>query len=356
VIQVSSSLTPLAVALTVALAWLQPRAADAADAPSKVAGTVEGRIGARPESRGEDKPAARRDSASDDDARGEGARRDRPAKRNREPASSDDAIEQLSTRIARTARTCGWRRRPAVRRSSRELAPAKPRDAGLGNEASPPAGGRAAPAPAPSRPIRTALNSAAGLDEVARTAALANGQPVPSLPLPREGGGAAAVVPREPASPSGPVISAAALAAAHRRAAAAATGPAAAAPLQEHRHWSYAGESGPESWGQLDAANAKCANGNRQSPIDIRDGLQVDMTPITFDYRPVGFRVIDTGHTIQVDVARGNAITVMGRRYELQQFHFHKPSEERVAGRLFDMVAQLASARMPRVDWPWWRC
>jgi carbonic anhydrase len=31
----------------------------------------------------------------------------------------------------------------------------------------------------------------------------------------------------------------------------------------------------------------------------------------------------------------------MGRRYELLQFHFHRPSEERIDGRQFDMVAHL---------------
>ena len=31
----------------------------------------------------------------------------------------------------------------------------------------------------------------------------------------------------------------------------------------------------------------------------------------------------------------------MGRRYELVQFHFHRPSEERIDGKQFDMVAHL---------------
>ncbi|WP_204349376.1 carbonic anhydrase family protein, partial [Klebsiella pneumoniae] len=53
------------------------------------------------------------------------------------------------------------------------------------------------------------------------------------------------------------------------------------------------------------------------------------------------FSVLDNGHTVQVNVAPGNGITVMGRRFELLQFHFHRPSEERVNGRQFDMVAHL---------------
>jgi carbonic anhydrase len=44
---------------------------------------------------------------------------------------------------------------------------------------------------------------------------------------------------------------------------------------------------------------------------------------------------------VQVNVAAGNFIDVMGRRYELQQFHFHRPSEERIEGKSFDMAAHL---------------
>jgi carbonic anhydrase len=106
-------------------------------------------------------------------------------------------------------------------------------------------------------------------------------------------------------------------------------------------HWSYEGVSGPDAWSRLAPGFAKCASGQRQSPIDIQDGFRVQLDPVRFDYRPSAFRVVDNGHTVQVDVAAGNAIEVMGRRYELRQFHFHRPSEERIAGRQFDMVAHL---------------
>jgi carbonic anhydrase len=36
-----------------------------------------------------------------------------------------------------------------------------------------------------------------------------------------------------------------------------------------------------------------------------------------------------------------NYLTVMGKKYELVQFHFHRPSEERIDGRRFEMVAHL---------------
>ena len=118
--------------------------------------------------------------------------------------------------------------------------------------------------------------------------------------------------------------------------------PSASAAEHAHAaHWSYDGEGGPESWGHMKAEFSKCSTGARQSPIDIREGIKVDLEPVQFDYKPSGFRVIDNGHTVQVNVAAGNGIEVMGRRYELVQFHFHRPSEERIDGRRFDMVVHL---------------
>ncbi len=106
-------------------------------------------------------------------------------------------------------------------------------------------------------------------------------------------------------------------------------------------HWSYEGLDGPRVWGRLKPEYRSCASGMRQSPIDIRDGLALDLEPVRFDYRPSRFGVLDNGHTVQVNVAPGNSIDIGGRRYELLQFHFHRPSEERINGRQFDMVAHL---------------
>ena len=106
-------------------------------------------------------------------------------------------------------------------------------------------------------------------------------------------------------------------------------------------HWAYEGDAGPQAWGRLKPEFSQCASGKRQSPIDIRDGIRVDLEPVQFDYKPSAFGVLDNGHTVQVNVAPGNSIEVMGRRFELVQFHFHRPSEERIDGKQFDMVAHL---------------
>lgn len=109
----------------------------------------------------------------------------------------------------------------------------------------------------------------------------------------------------------------------------------------EAAHWAYEGEGAPIRWGKLNPAWSLCENGNRQSPIDIRDGIKVELEPVAFDYKPTGFSVIDNGHTVQVNLGGGNHITVMGRMYELVQFHFHRPSEERINGKGFEMVVHL---------------
>ena len=106
-------------------------------------------------------------------------------------------------------------------------------------------------------------------------------------------------------------------------------------------HWSYEGEFGPANWSNINASWAKCGSGNRQSPIDLRDGMKVDLEQIGFDYHPSSFSEVDNGHTIQVTVGGGNFLTVGNQTYELQQFHFHRPSEERINGKGTEMVIHL---------------
>ena len=65
------------------------------------------------------------------------------------------------------------------------------------------------------------------------------------------------------------------------------------------------------------------------------------MPPLLFDYRPSPLRIIDNGHTIQVNYAPGSTVSVAGTRYELVEFHFHKPGEEKISGKGHDMEAQL---------------
>jgi carbonic anhydrase len=108
-------------------------------------------------------------------------------------------------------------------------------------------------------------------------------------------------------------------------------------------HWSYAGSTGPAKWGGLEKEYSACTAGKAQSPIDIREAAvkQADLAPIQFDYKPSPLAIIDNGHTVQINYAPGSFIGANGRRYQLVQFHFHRPSEERLNGKSYPMVAHL---------------
>ena len=112
-------------------------------------------------------------------------------------------------------------------------------------------------------------------------------------------------------------------------------------PPAHGTHWTYDGESGPGNWSKINVDWGKCSTGTRQSPIDLRDGIKVDLEQITFDYHQSSFSEVDNGHTIMVTVGGGNFITVNNQTYELQQFHFHRPSEEKINGKGTEMVMHL---------------
>src|SRR5437868_2496081 len=97
-------------------------------------------------------------------------------------------------------------------------------------------------------------------------------------------------------------------------------------------HWGYQGAGGPAHWAAMESEFRSCGMGHEQSPVDIRPGQaqRTDLPAIRFAYGPSPLRIVDNGHTIQVNVAPGRFIDVGGHRYELLQFHFHRPSEESI--------------------------
>jgi carbonic anhydrase len=118
-------------------------------------------------------------------------------------------------------------------------------------------------------------------------------------------------------------------------------------PAQDAEHyvspwrtpWTYE-QAG--NWGQLDPSYALCGVGKKQSPIDIRDVQKAALPALVFEYmRGPLKRVINNGHTIRVNYhdapGTGDSLIVGGKRYQLTQFHFHRPSEEDVDGKSFAM-------------------
>src|ERR1700741_4099307 len=115
---------------------------------------------------------------------------------------------------------------------------------------------------------------------------------------------------------------------------------------QEHpQHaWDYGEARGPSHWGDLKPEFALCKSGHHQSPIDIRNPHQADLPSIRFEYKPSRLHVIDNGHTVMVNYDPGSSITVGGKTYVLKQFHFHRPSEEKINGQAYAMAVHLVHA------------
>src|SRR5262245_23507589 len=97
---------------------------------------------------------------------------------------------------------------------------------------------------------------------------------------------------------------------------------------KEAPHWSYEGATGPAHWGEF---FPECG-GKSQAPIDIHAPFKSDSDVIAVDYKQSPLKIINNGHSIQVNYAPGSSITVHGQKYELVQFHFHRPSEEEIDG------------------------
>jgi carbonic anhydrase len=106
-------------------------------------------------------------------------------------------------------------------------------------------------------------------------------------------------------------------------------------------HWSYESETGPAHWGDLSPDYSLCKTGQEQSPINIANTVAEKLPPIDFHYLPSQLKLIDNGHTVQVNYAPGSSITVAGKKYELLQFHLHHPSEETINGKPYDLGIHL---------------
>ncbi len=107
--------------------------------------------------------------------------------------------------------------------------------------------------------------------------------------------------------------------------------------------WSYEGARGSEHWSDLDPDYAPCKEGKQQSPIDIRGEEKADLAALRFEYKSGPLNIINNGYTaVRVDYVHSEDFLVVGdKRYELTQFHFHRPSEEYIHGKQFDMVLHL---------------
>jgi len=109
-------------------------------------------------------------------------------------------------------------------------------------------------------------------------------------------------------------------------------------------HWTYSGETGPRHWGELSDQSSLCQTGKNQSPINLKMQQAVGTTSLPgFDvyYRETALKMVNNGHTLQVNIPLGSYIEIDGRRFELLQYHFHTPSEHQRDGFNYPMEMHL---------------
>lgn len=116
---------------------------------------------------------------------------------------------------------------------------------------------------------------------------------------------------------------------------------AAMAAAPDEPRWSYAGDTGPAHWADIDDGFRMCGLGRNQSPVDIQGAIDAELPPLQLDYATTGTRVVNNGHTVQVASAEGNTLTLDGDPFTLKQMHFHAPSEHTIDGRRFPLEAHL---------------
>lgn len=109
-------------------------------------------------------------------------------------------------------------------------------------------------------------------------------------------------------------------------------------------HWSYEGNTGPRQWGELAPEFAACRLGHRQSPIDIMNPRTAELDALRFELQPSPLHIANTGHGIQVDCPPASFLSVGSDRYQLLQFHFHRPGEHRINGQRFALEAHAVFA------------
>ena len=89
------------------------------------------------------------------------------------------------------------------------------------------------------------------------------------------------------------------------------------------------------------ASAGLCESGQRQSPIDIRQITRQVLPPLEVSYQTTPLKLDNDGHTVRVRFGKGSVLRIGKENYTLQQFHFHTPGGDKIAGEEFPMAAHL---------------
>lgn len=104
--------------------------------------------------------------------------------------------------------------------------------------------------------------------------------------------------------------------------------------------WSYSGSNGPDAWHTLSNANALCAAGRFQSPINIEGTEPVVMNRLRPDYRVSAINLAHRRTMIAMDYENGSYLRVGRKVMALNGFLFRTPGEHTINGESFPMSIQ----------------
>ncbi len=112
---------------------------------------------------------------------------------------------------------------------------------------------------------------------------------------------------------------------------------------EQHPHWGYSGDNGPNNWAKLTPEFGACA-GKNQTPVNLSGFVKADLKPLKFSYKTGGSQILNNGHTVQVVYDAGSNVVIDGVEYMLKQFHFHAPSENQIKGESFPLEGHFVHA------------
>ena len=99
--------------------------------------------------------------------------------------------------------------------------------------------------------------------------------------------------------------------------------------------WWYSGTDGPDSWHKF------CSIGESQSPVDIVSPISKELSEISFSYVEEPLSLFIAKHTVKASPFRHSFVTIDNVKYELEEIHFHSPSEHLVDSRAYPLEAHL---------------
>lgn len=106
-----------------------------------------------------------------------------------------------------------------------------------------------------------------------------------------------------------------------------------------HPAWSYAAATGPEHWAELSPEFSECRKGRNQSPVDLGERVDAMLPKIGFSYFSPPKTVVNNGHTVVMTTGPNNKLVIGKDVFDLQQVHFHSPSEHTLKGKHLPLEA-----------------